>query len=111
MRLAWTCWGIPSSFFEIWVQYRPRACQPKSLLHPNFLEFRWYSPMRPRQMHSIPSFFFYFQYNRTAEEYVKNYAAEIDLSKATHIPEAPRIKRQGIMNSYQKTYESERGVI
>ena len=55
VRLAWTYWGIPSSFFEIGIQYGLRACGPQSILKPNFSEFRWYSPIRPRQTHSIPS--------------------------------------------------------
>ena len=53
--LARTYWGIPSSFFEIGVQYRPPAFGRRSILNPNFSEFRWYSPIRPRQMHSILS--------------------------------------------------------
>ena len=55
VRLAWTYWGIPSSFFEIGVQYGPRACGSRSILNPNFSEFRWYFPIRPRQTHSILS--------------------------------------------------------
>ena len=59
MRLAWTYWGIPSSFFEIGVQYGLRACGPQSILNPNFSEFRWYSQIRPRQTHSIPSVLYF----------------------------------------------------
>ena len=55
MCLARTYWGIPSSFFEIGVKYSPRACGPQAILNPNFSEFRWYSPIRPCQTHSIPS--------------------------------------------------------
>ena len=55
VRLAQTYWGIPSSFFEIWVKYNPWACGSRAILNPNFSEFRWYSPIRPRQTHSILS--------------------------------------------------------
>ena len=55
VRLARTYWEIPSSFFEIGVKYGPRACGSRSILNPNFSEFRWYFPIRPRQTHSILS--------------------------------------------------------
>ena len=55
VRLARTYWGIPSSFFEIEVQYGPPAFGRRSILNLNFSEFRWYSPIRPRQTHSILS--------------------------------------------------------
>ena len=44
-----------SSSFEIGVQYHPPAFGRRSILNPNFSEFRWYSPIRPRQTHSILS--------------------------------------------------------
>ena len=47
VRLARTYWGIPSSFFEIEVQYGPPAFGRRSILNHNFSEFRWYSPIRP----------------------------------------------------------------
>ena len=55
MSLARTYWGIPSSFFEIGVQYGPPACGRRSVLDSNFSEFRRYSPIRPRQTHGITS--------------------------------------------------------
>ena len=57
--LARTYWEIPSSFFEIGVKYGPRACGSRSILNPNFSEFRWYFPIRPRQTHSILSILYY----------------------------------------------------
>ena len=58
VSLARTYWGIPSSFFEIGVQYGPPACGRRSVLDSNFSEFRRYSPIRPRQTHGITSLLF-----------------------------------------------------
>ena len=40
MRLAQRYWKILSSFFEIGVQYGPRACGPRSILKPQFLRIQ-----------------------------------------------------------------------
>ena len=53
MSLARTYRGIPSSVFEIAVQYGPPAYGRRSILNNNFSDFRWYSPICPRQTHSI----------------------------------------------------------
>ena len=42
VRLARTYWEIPSEFWEIGVQYGPRAAGSRSVLNPNFEEWRWY---------------------------------------------------------------------
>ena len=48
--LAWKYRGIPSSIYEIGVQY---------ILNHNFLDFRWYSLKRPCQTHSITAIQFH----------------------------------------------------
>ena len=53
MRLARTYWEIPSEFWEIGVQYGPRAAGSRSVLNPNFEEWRWYFPICPSQTHSV----------------------------------------------------------
>ena len=40
VRLARRYWEILSSFFEIGVQYGPRACGPRSVLKPQFLRIQ-----------------------------------------------------------------------
>ena len=55
MSLARTHREMQTSFFEIGVQYGPRACGPRSILNPYFSEFGLHFPMRPRQTHRIPS--------------------------------------------------------
>ena len=40
VRLARRYWEILSSFFEIGVQYGPRACGPRSILKPQFLRIQ-----------------------------------------------------------------------
>ena len=57
VSLARTHREMQTSFFKIGVQYRPRACGPRSILNPYFSEFGLHIPMRPRQTHGIPTFF------------------------------------------------------
>ena len=53
MSLARTHRRMWTSSFEIGVQYRPPAFGRRSILNHNFSDFRWYSPIRPRQTRGI----------------------------------------------------------
>ena len=55
LRNRGTYWVIHGGYTLSELALAPglKRSQPQAILNPNFSEFRWYSPIRPRQTHGI----------------------------------------------------------